>query len=88
MLHEEPKAANHWRWIAWLRRRRCTECGLRWPCPDEKVRRVKHRAALAANQRAIGRASVTAARPMESGRAGNLTPAQVWRANGRHSASS
>lgn len=66
------------RWLRW-RAPRCTSCGLRWPCSDAKVMKVRATAQVR-QDRTGAWAGPTDTAWSTVGQAGLLTPAQELRA--------
>lgn len=72
--------ARAW-WMRW-RQGQCSVCGLKFPCPDARMRRVQARFAVNPQNLAPVRDEWSQPQP-QIGRAGSLTPGQAKRANWR-----
>jgi hypothetical protein len=84
-----PKARAWWWRFAWWRVQRCAMCGMPWTCDEAVKDRNRARLAAIRNDR-TGAWGVTRDWPAQAyeqvGRAGNMTPAQLRRSQGRPAA--
>ena len=81
-----PRAREWWERLAWWRPHVCAGCGTRWECDEIKKERLRKRSDAVRNDRTGAWTAVQGwpTRAYEQvGRAGNLTPAQFRRAQGR-----